>query len=105
IDTTKPATTDDAPAGWTASPVTVTLSPTDASGTSGVAQTHYKGDGGSWRTGTSVAVPAPADHSSDGVHTITYRATDNAGNVESDRTALVRIDTTAPATTDDAPAD
>ncbi len=105
IDTTKPATTDDAPAGWTASPVTVTLSPTDASGTSGVAQTHYKVDGGSWQTGTSVAVPAPADHSSDGVHTITYRATDNAGNVESDRTALVRIDTTAPATTDDAPAD
>jgi hypothetical protein len=37
------------------------------------------------------------------VHTVSYRSTDVAGNVEAARTATVRIDTVAPVTTDDAP--
>ena len=35
-----------------------------------------------------MTVAAPADHSNDGVHTITYRSTDAVGNVEADRTAI-----------------
>ena len=94
VDNTAPATTDDAPAGWRASDVTVTLSPADAG--SGVASTRYEVDSGSWQTGTSVVVPAPADGSNDGVHTITYYSTDNAGNVETAQSTTVRIDTTPP---------
>ena len=94
IDTTLPTTTDDAPAGWSSSPVTVTLTPADA--LSGIASTQYRVDGGAFQGGTSVAIPAPADHSNDGVHSIEYRSTDNAGNVEALQTATVRIDTTLP---------
>src|SRR5205085_2858230 len=103
IDTMAPVTTDNAPAGWSSSAVTVTLTGTDAS--SGVASTQYKVDGAAtFTTGTSVSIPAPADHSNDGSHTITYRSTDAAGNVATSKTATARIDTVAPATTDNAPA-
>ena len=74
------------------------LTATDAGG-SGVATTEFKLDGAaSYTAGSSVAV------SGQGVHTIVYRSTDAAGNVEADKTAIVRIDTTAPVTVDDAPA-
>jgi methionine-rich copper-binding protein CopC len=102
VDATLPLTSDDAPAGWQSSGVTVTLS-VDETG-SGVASTQYRVDGGSFQIGTSIAIPAPADHSNDGVHSIDYRSTDAAGNIESLRSATVRIDTTLPVTTDDAPA-
>ena len=103
IDTQAPSTTDNAPAGWSASAVTVTLTAADAH--SGVATTEYRLDGATaWTTGTSVTIPAPADHSNDGPHTITYRSTDAVGNVEAEKTATVRIDTQAPVTTDNAPA-
>jgi methionine-rich copper-binding protein CopC len=81
----------------------VTLSPGDA--LSGIASTQYRVDGGSFQAGTSVAIPAPADHSNDGVHTIDYRSTDNAGNFESLQTTTVRIDTTLPTGALTAPAD
>ena len=97
IDTTAPVTSDDAPTGWSNSPVTVTLTASDTGG-SGVATTEYKLDGATtWSTGTSVAVAGQ------GVHTLAYRSTDAAGNTEADKTATVRIDTTAPVTSDDAP--
>ena len=103
VDTSAPVTTDDAPAGWSATPVTVTLTPTDAG--VGVDTTEYAVDGATvFETGTEVVIPAPADHSNDGVHTITYRSYDLFGHVETDRTATVRIDTTAPTTSDNAPA-
>src|SRR5206468_8326740 len=68
---------------------------------SGVASIKYKIDGGSATTvnadNTDVLIGAPSDHSNDGVHTITYWATDNAGNVESPyKSATVKIDTIAP---------
>src|SRR6187551_161731 len=97
-----PVTTDDAPAGWGNTAVTVTLSVTETG--SGVASTSYRIDGGSFQNGTSISIPAPANHSNDGVHTIEYRTTDVAGNVETLRSATVRIDTTLPTTTNDAPA-
>ena len=96
VDNTKPSTTDDAPSGWQASPVTVQLSAND--GGSGVNVTEYSVDGNSTYTaGTSVAIPAPADGSNDGTHTIAYFSVDNAGNIETVKSATVLIDATPPA--------
>jgi hypothetical protein len=93
LDTTAPTTTDDAPVGWRSTAVTVHLSPADGAG-SGVAATQFKLDGApSWSSGTSVAVTG------DGTHTLRYRSTDNAGNVEDAQVCTVRIDTTPPTTT------
>src|SRR5207247_1720047 len=74
IDNAKPATTDDAPSGWQATAVTVNLTATDAG--SGVNVTEYSVDGGSYVVGTSVTIPAPADGSNDGAHTIAYFSAD-----------------------------
>ena len=103
IDAAAPATGDDAPVGWRKADTTVTLTPKDLlSGmVGGRAKTTYEVDGGATRTGTSVLVPAPIDHSGDGVHTITYRSRDAVGNLEADRTATVLVDTLAPVTRDD----
>jgi len=94
VDTSAPVTTasgaDDA---WHNAPVTLTFNANDP--LSGVAKTEYKIDGGSWTTGSSVTV------SSDGDHTVLYRSTDNAGNVEADKSVHVKIDTGAPVTTVD----
>ena len=94
-DTTPPSTTDDAPVGWVNHAVTVGLVAVD--GESGVKQTFWTLDGGLQQTGTSVPV------SGEGPHTIVYHSVDNAGRVEPDNSCIVRIDTTKPATADDAP--
>src|SRR4029079_12284084 len=47
--------------------------------------------------GTSVLVPAPSDGSNDGSHTIAYFSVDNAGNIETVKSATVLIDATPPA--------
>jgi hypothetical protein len=96
VDNTKPNTTDDAPGGWHASPVTVQLSAND--GGSGVNVTEYSVDGNpTYAVGTSVVIPAPADGSNDGAHTIAYFSVDNAGNIETVKSATVLIDATPPA--------
>ena len=103
LDTTAPSTSDDADADWHRTDVTLALSPSDAG--SGVASTHYAVDGGPTLDGTSVLVPAPVDHSNDGAHTVEYWSVDAVGNTESPaKSCQVRIDTTAPETTDDAAA-
>jgi hypothetical protein len=88
VDNTKPSTSDNAPSGWQASAVTVSLSASDSG--SGVANTQYSVDGGGYQSGTSVNV------SGDGIHTISYFSTDVVGNIESPKTATVMIDTTPP---------
>ena len=50
-----------------------------------------------YTTGTSVSIPAPADGSNDGAHTIAYFSADNAGNIETIKSATVLIDATPPA--------
>ncbi|TML19511.1 MAG: hypothetical protein E6G32_12085 [Actinobacteria bacterium] len=95
IDNTKPVTTDDAPAGWQASDVTVNLTANDAG--SGVNVTEYSVDGGAYTVGTSVTIPAPPDGSNDGVHTIAYFSADHVGNIEQVKSATVLIDATPPA--------
>ena len=101
IDTTPPTTvTSGADDGWHNSDVTVTLTPTDDLGGSGMsggsAKTEYKLDAGDWTPGISVTVTAPADHSNDGTHTISYHSTDATGNVEDAKACTVNIDTTTP---------
>jgi len=92
IDASAPVTTaSGAGDAWHTNDVTVTLSASD--GASGVGSTEYSIDGGGWTTGTSVLVAAPADHSNDGVHTVSYRSTDAAGNVEAIRSSPVKIGT------------
>src|SRR5439155_15743363 len=57
---------------------------------------EYNVAGGSATAGTTVVMPAPSDHSNDGVHTIQFRSTDNTGNVEDWKSVHVTIDTTPP---------
>ncbi|MFG2055555.1 ThuA domain-containing protein [Micromonospora sp. NPDC048930] len=77
-------------AGWHAGAVPVTITATDQ--TSGVARIEYSLDGGAWTPYTdSVEVRG------DGSHTLRYRATDRAGNVEDVKSAVLKIDATAPA--------
>ena len=93
------ASSDDAPAGWVNHAVTVTLTPGARA-----LRTTWELDGGASQTGTTVAVAAPADHSTDGVHLVTYRSWALGDVAEPTRAATVRIDTTAPQTGADAPA-
>ncbi|MFI9811645.1 OmpL47-type beta-barrel domain-containing protein [Saccharothrix variisporea] len=88
IDRTAPVTTATAPATWTNTDVTVRLTASDA--LSGVRETRYSVDGGPEQTGTSVPF------TTEGSHTLTYRSTDHAGNVETARTVTVDIDKTPP---------
>jgi hypothetical protein len=104
VDRIAPVTTSDAPAGTQYGATTVTFTATDTGG-SGVATTEYRTstDGGdtftAWTTGTSVTLSTSA------THTVQFRSTDVAGNVEAADTATVVIDLTPPTVTLTAPAD
>ncbi|MGD0166256.1 MAG: hypothetical protein ABSC51_03080, partial [Gaiellaceae bacterium] len=75
---------------------------TDNDGGSGVESITYSIDGGAPTTvaaaTTQVTIAAPADHSNDGVHTLSFYATDNDGNQETPQSVSVKIDTTGPTT-------
>jgi hypothetical protein len=88
IDRTSPTTNATAPDGWRNTAQRVELSANDA--LSGVAFTQYRLDGGEVRTGTSVEIHT------NGVHTLEYWSTDNAGNVEVAKKVQVQIDGTSP---------
>lgn len=95
VDTVTPAT--GATQGPVANGVRVELEATDA--TSGVAATEYRVDGGAWTAYTEPVVVTGA-----GEHTVGFRSTDVAGNVEAQQTITVTVDgppvdTTAPVTT------
>jgi len=97
LDSIAPTTTATGADGlWQAGVVTVEFAATDAPGGSGVAMTESRVDAGTWIEGGRCTVPAPPDHAGDGVHTVAYRSTDVAGNLEIERSLTVRIDTTAP---------
>ena len=82
-------------AGWYTGPVTVTLAAADEAGGSGLASTEYQVDGAT----TWTAYTGPVAVSGDGTHEVRFRSTDNAGNVETTKTAAFKIDATAPVTT------
>ncbi|GIJ31983.1 ThuA domain-containing protein [Micromonospora sediminimaris] len=93
IDATAPVSTATfAPAndeGWHDGTVPVVLTSTDAG--SGVALLEWSLDGGDWTPYTE-----PVEISGDGDHELLYRATDTAGNAETLKAAVVRIDGTKP---------
>ncbi|MDJ0455857.1 Ig-like domain-containing protein [Arthrobacter sp. NQ7] len=83
-------------AGWNnTSPVTVAITANDGAGGSGVASISYMVDGGAQQTVSGAS--ASATVTGDGTHTVSYFATDNAGNAGTAQSQTVRIDTTAPA--------
>jgi len=103
IDFTAPAVTPTfSPpnaAGWYTSSVAVTLTAQDvaASGiiSSGVRSVAYQIDGNSWVTVTGKTAFPPVS-ATDGVHTLSYRAQDMAGNVSTARQLTFRVDTQKP---------
>jgi hypothetical protein len=84
-------------AGWNNSPVTVTLSATDNGGGSGVKSITYSVNAGAPVTVNGAT--ASFTLSADGAYTVSFNATDNAGNPEASRTLVVRIDQTPPSGT------
>jgi len=90
IDTVKPTSscsltgTKDRKTGFYTTPVTVTLSATDA--TSKVAQIWYKVDGWAWTLYSSKFVV-----STSGAHTVYYYSVDNAGHQEVQKTSSFTI--------------
>ncbi|WP_158082111.1 OmpL47-type beta-barrel domain-containing protein [Paenibacillus ferrarius] len=88
VDTTAPTTTDDAPKNWVNKDVTITLKSTDSG--SGVDATFYKVDSVAQQKGNSVNI------TDEGEHTLIYWSIDNAGNIEAQHTATVKIDKTVP---------
>ncbi len=85
--------------GWYRQPVVVALTASDTGG-SGVAVTRYTTDG-TTPTETSPAYSSP--FSLPATATLKYRSWDGAGNVESVRTTVVKVDTVAPSVAITAP--
>ncbi|MNI64721.1 hypothetical protein D3C73_1201820 [compost metagenome] len=76
--------------GWYVSPVMITLTATDHG--SGVEKTEYSLDGGiTWQIYTN-----HLSVNTDGQHVLSYRSTDNTGNVEMQRTSVINMDMTVP---------
>ena len=91
IDNTKPTTINSYTlTNWQTSPVNITLTCSDASG-SGCETTYYKIDSGTMQTYSSSFVI-----SDDGSHVLEYWSVDKAGNIETHKTSSIMIDKTAP---------
>jgi len=90
LDERPPTTTCDT-RPWMPGPATIGLEARDAGG-SGVASTEYRLDGGAWRAGSTIYVPAQ------GRHTVRYRSADRLGNVEQTRTKTFFVDHDPPVT-------
>ena len=76
--------------------MTVTLSATDNANGSGVKQISYSATGAQPGSGIVSGDTATMTISAEGRTTISYRATDNAGNVETAKTVTVQLDKTPP---------
>jgi hypothetical protein len=102
IDATPPTTTatqspPPTASGWTNVPVTVTLNASDTG--TGVKSITYSLSGAQTGGATVTGATVSFTVSNEGVTTVTYQATDNAGNVETAKTLNVNIDKTPPTTT------
>jgi len=91
--------------GWNKGLVTVNLSATDNSCGSGVKNITYSASGA--QTIGQTTVPGSSTSvqiSNEGITTVSFFATDNANNVESTKTQVVKIDNTPPTITITTPA-
>jgi M6 family metalloprotease-like protein len=79
--------------GWYTTPQTLTFTAADTGG-SLLRAVQTRDNGGSWVDGSSITL-------GNGVHTLDYRAVDNADNAETPHSATVHVDTLAPVTTSD----
>lgn len=97
LDTTPPVTTPlGVPAGWsTTSPVTMSMSVVDSY--TATTETLVSVNGAA-----ATVYSAPIVFSTPGTTTVTYASKDAAGNVETTKTVMVRIDTVTPRTTTNA---
>jgi hypothetical protein len=85
------------PSGWNNTNVTVLLHATDEPGGSGVKEIQFSLSGAQTAPlQTVLGDAASVVISKEGVTTITYFATDKAGNIEDTKSLLVHIDKTAP---------
>jgi hypothetical protein len=82
IDKSAPRTISNAKTSYRGS-ATITLTPRDS--VSGVRDTHYRLDSGSWRVGTRVVVRSL------GRHTLRFYSRDSAGNVEAVRSVVFTV--------------
>ena len=88
-DDEPPITSCDAPSGWVAAPLELTLTATD--GGSEIAATYARVDGGKFR-----AVSGALEFRSQGRHVVRYASVDAAGNQEQTRRLAFVLDWTAP---------
>jgi hypothetical protein len=81
--------------GWNNADVTLTLTATDGDdgGGTGVKEIHYSVNGTSY---VAAASTASFTVSTEGANTVTYFATDNAGNAEAPQTFAIKLDKTSP---------
>ena len=84
-------------AGWNKTDVTVTLTSTDNPGGSGVKQVRFSTVGAQNGTGLVAGSSATISITAQGSTTVTYFATDNAGNAETPRSVTLKIDKMPPA--------
>src|SRR5258708_3388580 len=104
LDTSPPSTAisiSPAPnaASWNKTNVTVNLSATDPDGVADVATIQYSATGAQPVAPTVVAGSSTTfTVTAEGVTTVTYFATDNAGNTEAAHAQVIRIDKTPPPT-------
>jgi len=86
--------------GWNNINVTVMLNASDNAGGTGVQQITYSASGAQSVVATTVAgASASFPITTEGITTITFFATDFAGNMESVKTLAVKVDKTAPTVT------
>jgi hypothetical protein len=94
IDRTAPVTTvSGVPAGWVKRPVELRFAAGAAAGEAPIAYTEYRVADGAWSKGSKVTV------SRQGATTVEYRSADTAGNIETARSCVVRVDSGAPKVT------
>jgi hypothetical protein len=103
-DTTAPVTTavpSSAPnaAGWYRTAPVVALSAVDEAGGSGVASVRYALSGAQTANVTVAGSAAQVTVQADGSTSLSFGATDNAGNVETAQTLAFKLDSTAPSIT------